>query len=58
VALGQRSRTRLAESTAEGAAALRAAGNRERDEAVRAPAGEQLVQAQMPIRPQRCSGFG
>jgi methyltransferase (TIGR00027 family) len=37
VALEQRSRTRLAESTAEGAAALRAAGNRERDEAVRNP---------------------
>ena len=37
MALDQRSRTRLAESTAEGAAALRAAGNRERDEAVRNP---------------------
>jgi methyltransferase (TIGR00027 family) len=37
VALDQRSRTRLAESTAEGAAALRAAGSRERDEAVRNP---------------------
>jgi methyltransferase (TIGR00027 family) len=37
VALDQRSRTRLAESTAEGAAALRAAGNRERDQAVRNP---------------------
>lgn len=37
MALEQRSRTRLAESTAEGAAALRAAGNRERDEAVRNP---------------------
>ena len=35
--LDQRSRTRLAESTAEGAAALRAAGSRERDEAVRNP---------------------
>jgi methyltransferase (TIGR00027 family) len=37
VPLDQRSRTRLAESTAEGAAALRAAGSRERDEAVRNP---------------------
>jgi methyltransferase (TIGR00027 family) len=37
VALDQRSRTRLAESTAEGAAALRAAGSREPDEAVRNP---------------------
>jgi methyltransferase (TIGR00027 family) len=37
VTLDQRSRTRLAESTAEGALALRAAGNRERDEAVRNP---------------------
>jgi methyltransferase (TIGR00027 family) len=37
VALDQRSRTRLAESTAEGAAALRAAGHRERDAAVRNP---------------------
>jgi methyltransferase (TIGR00027 family) len=37
VALDQRSRTRLAESTAEGAAALRAAGSGERDEAVRNP---------------------
>jgi methyltransferase (TIGR00027 family) len=37
VALDQRSRTRIAESTAEGAAALRAAGSHERDEAVRNP---------------------
>jgi methyltransferase (TIGR00027 family) len=37
VPLDQRSRTRLAESTAEGAAALRAAGNSERDESVRNP---------------------
>ncbi len=37
MALDQRSRTRLAESTAEGAAALRAASSREPDEAVRNP---------------------
>ena len=37
MALDQRSRTRLAESTAEGAAALRAAGSRERDKTVRNP---------------------
>ncbi len=37
MALDQRSRTRLAESTAEGAAALRAASSREPDAAVRNP---------------------